>query len=137
MIRLLDQRFRINIGNAAMESYAARLGADCPFFISAEPSYAEGIGEILSPVNITDHNLKGHTLVVVKPDVAVSTKEAFSHIKPRQPELCCRDIVDSQFNNECSAIGKRLFCLFFADLRIENSEKRASASAHLRIRGAE
>lgn len=93
MIRLLDQRFRINIGNAAMESYAARLGADCPFFISAEPAYAEGIGEILSPVNITDHNLKGHTLVVVKPDVAVSTKEAFSHIKPCQPEVCCRDVV--------------------------------------------
>lgn len=93
MIRLLDQRFRINIGNAEMESYAARLGADCPFFISAEPSYAEGIGEILSPVNIVDNDLQGYTIVVVKPEVAVSTKEAFSHIKPCQPSICCRDIV--------------------------------------------
>ena len=93
MIRLLDQRFRLNMGNAEMEKYAAKLGADCPFFISAEPSYAEGIGEILSPANITDNNLKGYTLVVVKPDISVSTKEAFSHIKPHKPVACCRDIV--------------------------------------------
>lgn len=93
MIRLLDQRFRINIGNAEMEKYAARLGADCPFFITAEPSYAEGIGEILSPVNITDNNLESYCLVVVKPQIAVSTKEAFSSITPRKPLMCCREIV--------------------------------------------
>lgn len=93
MIRLLDQRFRINIGNAEMEKYAARLGADCPFFITAEPSYAEGIGEILSPVNITNNNLEGYSLVVVKPQIAVSTKEAFSSITPRKPLMCCREIV--------------------------------------------
>lgn len=93
MIRLLDQRFRINIGNAEMEKYAAQLGADCPFFITAEPSYAEGIGEILSPVNITDNNLEGYCLVVVKPQIAVSTKEAFSNITPRKPLMCCREIV--------------------------------------------
>lgn len=93
MIRLLDQRFRINLGNAEMEKYAARLGADCPFFITAEPSYAEGIGEILSPVNITDNNLEGYSLVVVKPQIAVSTKEAFSSITPRKPLMCCREIV--------------------------------------------
>ena len=93
MIRLLDQRFRINIGNAEMEKYAARLGADCPFFITAEPSYAEGIGEILSPVNITDNNLEGYSLVVVKPQIAVSTKEPFSNITPRKPLMCCREIV--------------------------------------------
>lgn len=93
MIRLLDQRFRINIGNAEMEKYAARLGADCPFFITAEPSYAEGIGEILSPVNITDNNLEDYSLVVVKPQIAVSTKEAFSNITPRKPLMCCREIV--------------------------------------------
>ena len=93
MIRLLDQRFRINIGNAEMEKYAARLGADCPFFITAEPSYAEGIGEILSPVNITVNNLEGYSLVVVKPQIAVSTKEAFSNITPRKPLMCCREIV--------------------------------------------
>ena len=36
MIRLLDERFRLNIGNSEMERYAAKLGADCAFFISAD-----------------------------------------------------------------------------------------------------
>lgn len=93
MIRLLDMRFRLNIGNAEMEHYALRLGADCPFFITAEPSYAEGVGEQLAPVKIADNCLKGYTLVVVKPDIAISTKEAFAHISPKEPEHCCRDIV--------------------------------------------
>lgn len=113
MIRLLDQRFRINIGNAEMENYAAKLGADCPFFISAEPSYAEGIGEILSPVNIANENLKGYTIVVVKPQISVSTKEAFAHITPHRPEKCCRDIVaqpvESWKDNLCNDFEESVF----------------------------
>lgn len=93
MIRLLDKRFRMNIGNAEMEKYAARIGADCPFFITAEPSYAEGIGEVLMPVNVWGDNLKDYKIIVIKPNVAVSTKEAFSLINPTMPATCCRDIV--------------------------------------------
>ena len=98
MIKLLDQRFRLNIGNSEMEAYAARLGADCPFFISAEPAYAEGIGEILSPVKIVNDNLRGYTIVVVKPQISVSTKEAFTNIKPHKQPICCRDIVSRPVN---------------------------------------
>ena len=94
MIRLLDKRFRLNIGNAEMENYAMKLGADCPFFITAEPSYAEGIGEKLSPVNIYANNLKGYTLAVIKPNnISISTKLAFSKISPKVPEMRCCDIV--------------------------------------------
>lgn len=93
MIRLLDERFRLNIGNPEMERYAARLGADCAFFIEAEPAYAEGIGDVLMPADGPDGNLHGYYLCVVKPDVAVSTKEAYSAITPKKPAKSCRDIV--------------------------------------------
>lgn len=93
MIRLLDERFRLNIGNPEMERYAARLGADCAFFIEAEPAYAEGIGNVLMPADGPDGNLHGYYLCVVKPDVAVSTKEAYSAITPKKPAKSCRDIV--------------------------------------------
>ncbi len=93
MIRLLDERLRLNIGNAEMERYAARLGADCAFFISSEPSFATGIGNRLAPVDIPTHNLNGYYIAVVKPDVAVSTKEAYAGITPRIPSKSCRDIV--------------------------------------------
>ena len=93
MIRLLDERFLLNIGNPEMERYAARLGADCAFFIEAEPAYAEGIGDVLMPADGPDGNLQGYYLCVVKPDVAVSTKEAYSAITPKKPAKSCRDIV--------------------------------------------
>lgn len=93
MIRLLDERFRLNMGNAQMERYAARLGADCAFFISSEPSFATGKGDQLAPVSNEWEGLKGYHLLLVKPQVAVSTAEAYAGIVPRKAEKCCRDIV--------------------------------------------
>lgn len=93
MIRLLDERFRLNMGNAEMERYAARLGADCAFFITAEPSYATGIGEILEPTDWPWDALDTYYIGIVKPYIAISTKEAFAHIVPQMPAKCCRDIV--------------------------------------------
>lgn len=93
MIRLLDERFRLNIGIPEMERYAAKLGADCAFFITADPSYAEGIGNVLMPVDVPGAGLGGYYLAVVKPSVAVSTRDAYAAIVPKTPAKCCRDIV--------------------------------------------
>lgn len=93
MIRLLDERFRLNIGIPEMERYAAKLGADCAFFITADPSYAEGIGDVLMPVDVPGAGLGGYYLAVVKPSVAVSTRDAYVAIVPKTPAKCCRDIV--------------------------------------------
>lgn len=93
MIRLLDERFRLNIGIPEMERYATKLGADCAFFITADPSYAEGIGDVLMPVDVPGAGLGGYYLAVVKPSVAVSTRDAYAAIVPKTPAKCCRDIV--------------------------------------------
>ena len=93
MIRLLDERFRLNIGIPEMERYAAKLGADCAFFITADPSYAEGIGDVLMPVDVPGAGLGSYYLAVVKPSVAVSTRDAYAAIVPKTPAKCCRDIV--------------------------------------------
>lgn len=93
MIRLLDERFRLNIGIPEMERYAAKLGADCAFFITADPSYAEGIGDVLMPVDVPGAGLGGYYLAVVKPSVAVSTRDAYAAIVPKTPAKYCRDIV--------------------------------------------
>lgn len=93
MIKLLDERFRLNIGIAEMERYAAQLGSDCAFFITAEPSYATGRGEILEPADGPKGNLDGYYIAVVKPDIAVSTRQAYSDIVCRKPQKCCRDVV--------------------------------------------
>ena len=66
---------------------AQSLGADCPFFIYNTPCFAEGTGEILTPIEL---NLKGYHLLIVKPDVSISTKEAFAGITPRKPKFDLR-----------------------------------------------
>lgn len=93
MIRLLDERFRLNIGNSEMEQIAATIGADCPFFISAEPAYAQGIGDQLEPADAPEGNLEGYYVLIAKPQVSVSTRDAYAAITPHKPAKCCRDIV--------------------------------------------
>ncbi|MDE7179609.1 MAG: 4-(cytidine 5'-diphospho)-2-C-methyl-D-erythritol kinase [Muribaculaceae bacterium] len=68
---------------------AARLGADCPFFILNRAAYAEGIGERLRPVDI---DLSGYWLVVVKPHIGVSTREAFAGVRPAEAGIDLREI---------------------------------------------
>lgn len=90
MIRLLNEMFSLGMSDEKMIGYAARLGADCAFFIKAQPAYAEGIGEKLKPISI---DLSGYKMLVVRPNIPVSTKEAFSLITPQVPKKNCLDIV--------------------------------------------
>ena len=90
MLSLLNEQFALGLSKQQLIGYAARLGADCAFFILNEPAYAEGIGERLQPVDL---RLQGMYLAVARPDIPVSTKEAFSLIKPQRPAKNCRDIV--------------------------------------------
>ena len=90
MIRLLNEQFELQLSDEQMMRYAAQLGADCAFFILSKPCYAEGIGEQLEPIDL---DLSGWYIGVVRPDIPVPTKEAFSRIKPHYPQQCCKDIV--------------------------------------------
>lgn len=89
-ISALNNMFSLGMSLMDMRTVASGLGADCSFFITPTPSYAEGIGELLMPVHV---DLSGFKIVIVKPAVAVSTREAFAHIVPKVPDVCCRDVV--------------------------------------------
>ncbi len=84
MLRLLNEMFELGITTEKLEAYAAQLGADCPFFITGKPVYATGIGNDFHPIDL---DLGGWYIVVVKPDVFVSTKEAYSMVKPEKPAV--------------------------------------------------
>ena len=90
MIRLLNESFHLGLSEQQMISYAVRLGADCPFFILNRPCYAEGIGEKLYPISL---DLSEWYIAIVRPPIPVSTKEAFSLIKPQYPKISCREVV--------------------------------------------
>ena len=83
----------LNLTTAQMERYAAKLGADCAFLITAQSAFATGIGDQLQSMEAEQLPLKGKYIAIVKPNVAISTAQAFSFIRPQQPTMCCKDIV--------------------------------------------
>lgn len=90
MISLLNKRFNLRMKDSMMERYAARLGSDCAFFIKNRPAFAEGRGEVLSSIDLS---LSGYVLVIVKPDVFVSTAEAYAGVTPKRPQNSLRESV--------------------------------------------
>lgn len=68
---------------------AERIGADCPFFVINKPCFAEGTGNLLTPIEIS---LSGRYILLVKPKVYVSTKEAFAGIRPCEPGFDLRNL---------------------------------------------
>ena len=90
MLKLLNEHYNLQLSDNQLEDYAAILGADCAFFIKNTPTYAEGIGNIFSPIELS---LKGYRIMIVKPDVFVSTREAFANIRPHRPEYPVREVI--------------------------------------------
>lgn len=81
-LKMVDELYSLGIGSERLCTLAAKLGADCPFFIDNRPAFATGIGDCLTPLDFNP--LAGHKLLLVKPDEAVSTAEAYGGITPRE-----------------------------------------------------
>lgn len=79
MLKALNELFQLNISIEDLEKLASLLGADCPFFIKNKPVFASGIGNIFTPINLS---LEGYRLLLVKPEIQVSTPEAYAGVTP-------------------------------------------------------
>ena len=90
MIKLLNDKFSLGLSTERMEEYAVKLGADCAFFIRNKPVFATGIGNLFEPVELS---LKGYHIILIKPDIFVSTRDAFAEIKPVRPAVSVKEIV--------------------------------------------
>ena len=82
-VKTLNERFKLGLTIQQMEDYCSQLGADCPFFIQNKPVFATGIGNVFHPLEM---NLKYKQLVLVKPDIFVSTKDAYAKVKVQHPK---------------------------------------------------
>ncbi len=76
-LKLLNRLFKLNLSVEQLIDYAAKLGSDCPFFIENIPCFASGRGEILSKIKL---DLSSFCMVLIKPEVHVSTADAFNKI---------------------------------------------------------
>ena len=108
----LNELFSLRLTKEQLAAEVKPLGADCPFFVYNTPCYAEGIGDLLTPVEL---DLEGIRIIMIKPEEGVSTKEAYSGIT-RHPEVAgeiqkavammrqkCTEIDDTIFVNDFEA----------------------------------
>lgn len=90
LLKMLHKRYSLEITQFELESLAASLGADCPFFMRNAPAYAEGIGTELEDIAV---DLSAYYMVLVKPPVSIPTAEAYRHVQPRKPERNLRQLL--------------------------------------------
>ncbi len=79
-LRLLNTIFGLTLSSSQLMGYALQLGSDCAFFLKDQPMIGKGRGEILSPAQVS---LKGYYVILVKPDLSISTAEAYSGVSPK------------------------------------------------------
>lgn len=88
-LKMLNELCSLGLDEAKLAEYASRLGSDCAFFIYNRPMIGEGRGEILTEYPL---DLAGLNLQVLTPEgVSVSTKDAYSGIRPHLPEVPLRE----------------------------------------------
>ncbi len=90
MLKIMNEKFDLGYSVEELMKFAAKIGADCSFFLHNKPAFATGIGDMLETVDL---NLEGYHFVVVKPNVLISTKEAYSMIVPAKPSVSLKEIV--------------------------------------------
>jgi 4-diphosphocytidyl-2-C-methyl-D-erythritol kinase len=88
---MLNKLFSLHLDNETLKTHAATLGSDCSFFIENTPAFAFDRGNRLIPCSCPE--LAGKQIVIIKPNIHISTAEAYSHCQPTLPEMDLRQIM--------------------------------------------
>jgi 4-diphosphocytidyl-2-C-methyl-D-erythritol kinase len=95
-LQLLNQKFNLKLLTSQLLDYALQLGSDCPFFIINKPCFGWGRGEMLEPVSL---NLSDYSIILIHPDVHISTAHAFAGIVPLQPIDSLQELIMQPIEN--------------------------------------
>ncbi|MFZ1786213.1 MAG: 4-(cytidine 5'-diphospho)-2-C-methyl-D-erythritol kinase [Ferruginibacter sp.] len=76
-LKLLNDKFKLNISTPQLLNYAKQLGSDCPFFIINKPCFATGRGEILEELVL---DLSHYKIVLINPGIHINTGWAFTEL---------------------------------------------------------
>lgn len=100
----LNQLWQLNLPCRILLKLALKLGSDVPVFVYGKSTLASGRGEIFLP---TDNKMlvNNKNIIVINPNVAVSTKEIFSakQLTKRSQALTMCDLNTVRFVNDFTA----------------------------------
>ena len=105
MLLALNHLWQLNLNRAELMRIGLILGADVPIFVYGQNAWAEGVGEILSPIDLPEQYY-----VVLTPQVHVSTAQVFANstltrdTKPLKIADFSRHANSEVFKNDLEAI---------------------------------
>ena len=102
----LNQLWQLGFSREQLAIIGLKLGADVPVFIHGRTAWAEGIGEILRPVDMPER-----WYLVLAPNVEVSTARIFSHQQLTRDAraITIRAFLEQGGRNACQAIAEKLY----------------------------
>lgn len=106
----LNKLWQLGFSKEELMNFGARLGADVPFCILGGTALASGIGTDLKSIS----PLPEMELILVKPEISVSTKEIYSNYSPelinKRPDL--NRMLNAIDSRDCQGIKKNLVNVF-------------------------
>lgn len=95
---VLNQLWALNLSQEKLMSLALSLGADVPVFVFGKAAWAEGVGEKLSEIILSEQ-----WVVIIKPDCHVNTGEIFSakELTRDSKTITIDEFNAGQANNDC------------------------------------
>ena len=102
----LNRLWQLDLQTAELASLGKSLGADVPVFIHGHSAWAEGIGEILKPIDLPES-----WFVVIKPPVEIPTSEIFQskELTRDTPAITIATFFEGQYRNDCEAVVLQRF----------------------------
>lgn len=105
MLKMLNEVYELKLSNDELKDFARKLGSDCAFFIENRPVFCYNKGDEFENFKL---DLKGKFVVLVNPDIHISTAEAYSGVSPKKPEMSLKTAL-SQPISEWKKIVKNDF----------------------------
>ena len=103
---VLNRLWGLDLGPSELATLGLQLGADVPVFIHGRAAWAEGLGEILTPLTLPEP-----WYLVVNPAVSVSTADIFSDVDLTRdtPRMTIRAFLSGGGHNDCEAVVRRRY----------------------------
>ena len=103
---MLNRLWELDLSLEELAELGLRLGADVPVFVHGQAAWAEGVGEILTPVTLPEP-----WFLVVNPGVSVSTAAIFSDpgLTRDTPRTKIPDLLAGAGSNDCEVVVRRSY----------------------------
>ncbi len=102
----LNHIWGIGYDRSRLAQIGLELGADVPVFVQGRSAWAEGIGEVLTPIE-----LPGRWYLIIVPDCAVATRDVFDapELTRNTPPTTIRGFLATGGRNDCEPVVRRRY----------------------------